>query len=119
LLLLLLSLLSFVFNSSASAQLSIGLSKAAHSQSKSLLCFHRLLGTPSLQDFPGMDQLPEYSPDMPPYPPPKGGLASLVKRLPKDGIDLLEKMLRYDPQKRISAAEALEHPFFNDMPRRS
>jgi serine/threonine protein kinase len=79
----------------------------------------RLLGTPSLQDFPGMDQLPEYSPDMPPYPPPKGGLASLVKRLPKDGIDLLSQMLRYDPQKRISAAEALEHPFFDDMPRRS
>jgi cyclin-dependent kinase len=119
LLLLLLWLLSLLFYSSASAQLSIGLSKAAHSQSKSFQCFHRLLGTPSLQDFPGMDQLPEYSPDMPPYPPPKGGLASLVKRLPKDGIDLLEKMLRYDPQKRISAAEALEHPFFNDMPRRS
>jgi hypothetical protein len=64
----------------------------------------RLLGTPSLQDFPGMDQLPEYSPDMPPYPPPKGGLASLVKRLPKDGIDLLSQMLRYafPPRKRSS-----------------
>jgi cyclin-dependent kinase len=81
--------------------------------------FLRLLGTPSLQEFPGMDQLPEYSADMPPYPPPKGGLASLVKRLPKDGIDLLSQMLRYDPQKRISAADALEHCFFNDMPRRS
>lgn len=31
-------------------------------------------------------------------------------------IDLIEKMLIFNPSKRISAKEALEHPYFNDIP---
>lgn len=30
-------------------------------------------------------------------------------------IDLLEKMLRYDPSQRITAKEALNHPYFDDV----
>jgi p38 MAP kinase len=30
-------------------------------------------------------------------------------------IDLLEKMLRFNPEKRITAAEALSHPYFADL----
>jgi serine/threonine protein kinase len=29
-----------------------------------------------------------------------------------EGIDLIEKILVFDPQKRMSAAEALDHPYF-------
>jgi serine/threonine protein kinase len=32
------------------------------------------------------------------------------------GLDLLERMLEYDPSKRITAAEALEHPYFKEEP---
>ena len=32
------------------------------------------------------------------------------------GFDLLRRMLTYDPQKRISAAEALKHPYFAEEP---
>ncbi|KAI5121325.1 hypothetical protein M0805_003792 [Coniferiporia weirii] len=32
------------------------------------------------------------------------------------GIDLLSKMLTYDPDQRISAADALQHPFFSESP---
>jgi serine/threonine protein kinase len=28
-------------------------------------------------------------------------------------VDLLEKMLQYEPTKRIPAKKALEHPYFN------
>lgn len=37
--------------------------------------------------------------------------------LDDDGIDLLEKMLVHDPTKRISAKDALLHPFLRDVPK--
>jgi cyclin-dependent kinase len=88
---------------------------AGTSESDQLDKIFRLLGTPSVQDYPGIVDLPEYSPDLPPYPPPMGGLASLVSGLDAEGIDLLGKMLQYDPARRITAQQALEHPFFFDM----
>lgn len=33
------------------------------------------------------------------------------------GYDLIEKMLRWDPHERISAASALAHPWFREVPR--
>lgn len=32
------------------------------------------------------------------------------------GLDLLQKMLTYDPDKRISAKDALNHPWFKEFP---
>lgn len=32
------------------------------------------------------------------------------------GVDLVERMLTYDPSARITASEALEHPFFQEAP---
>lgn len=77
----------------------------------------RLLGTPKpARDFPGIVELPEYSPDrFPPYPPPRGGLASLVPALNQEGVDLLNRMLQYDPSRRITAQDALQHQFFAGM----
>lgn len=31
------------------------------------------------------------------------------------GLDLLQKMLRYPPHERISAMDALQHPYFEDL----
>ncbi|CAB9526496.1 control protein 2 homolog 1 [Seminavis robusta] len=88
---------------------------AGTSEADQLDKIFRLLGTPTLQGYPGIVDLPEYSPDLPPYPAPMGGLASLVSGLDAEGIDLLGKMLQYDPARRITAQAALEHPFFFDM----
>lgn len=74
----------------------------------------RLLGT--VKEYPGLDELPEYSKDlMPQYPPPRNGIGSLVPTLNKEGVDLLSQMLQYDPAQRITAQKALEHPFFFDL----
>ncbi|TYZ59205.1 hypothetical protein PybrP1_007138 [[Pythium] brassicae (nom. inval.)] len=52
--------------------------------------------------------------DFPVYPVPDG-LSHLVPTLDQDGVDLLEQMLQYDPSKRITAADAMKHPFFSDL----
>lgn len=39
-----------------------------------------------------------------------------VKDVPDDMLDLLERMVTINPDKRISALEALEHPYFSNEP---
>lgn len=89
---------------------------AGTSESDQLDRIFRLFGTPSISDYPGIVELPEYSPDQyPPYPPPRGGLQSLVPTIDPTGVDLLSRMLQYDPSCRITAQAAMEHAFFGDM----
>lgn len=40
---------------------------------------------------------------------------SMDGNLDKNGLDLLDRMLIYDPAKRISAKQALQHPYFDDL----
>ncbi|KAK2115680.1 Cell division protein kinase 1, partial [Saguinus oedipus] len=58
----------------------------------------------SLQDY--KDTFPKWKP---------GSLASNVKNLNENGLDLLSKMLIYDPAKRIYGKMALDHPYFHDL----
>lgn len=44
-------------------------------------------------------------------------LSKLFPMMTSQGFDLLEKMLQLDPNKRPSAKEALEHPFFQEEPK--
>jgi len=42
-------------------------------------------------------------------------LAKLCPRLDNTGLDLLVRMLQYDPDKRISADAAMKHAWFDDL----
>lgn len=42
-------------------------------------------------------------------------LASHVDNLSPDGMDLLERMLQCDPSKRITAKEAMQHPYLKEL----
>jgi serine/threonine protein kinase len=41
-----------------------------------------------------------------------------VKNLDKNGLDLLDAMLTYDPAARIIARDALLHSYFDDLDKR-
>lgn len=44
----------------------------------------------------------------------KTSFEELIPDAPKEALDLLEKMLEYDPNNRLTAKECLEHEFFGD-----
>ena len=75
--------------------------------------FH-YLGTPTEETYPKLEFLPLWNNED--YEYKKGiGLRGEMKDLDDVGFDLLMKFLQIDPDKRISAEEALQHPYFNDL----
>ena len=39
----------------------------------------------------------------------------LIPTAPPDAIDLISKIMTYDPNERLNALEVLKHPFFKDL----
>ncbi|EFA81670.1 p34-cdc2 protein [Heterostelium album PN500] len=74
------------------------------------------LGTPNETVWPGVTSLPNYIQftDFPATP-----FAQLFSAASPDAIDLLQKMLTYNPAARCSATEALAHPYFSNSPKPS
>uniref|UniRef100_A0A672QV96 cyclin-dependent kinase n=1 Tax=Sinocyclocheilus grahami TaxID=75366 RepID=A0A672QV96_SINGR len=73
----------------------------------------RTLGTPDESIWPGVTSMPDYKPSFPKWA--RQDLSKVVPPLDEDGRDLLGQMLIYDPNKRISAKNALVHRFFRDV----
>lgn len=71
----------------------------------------RTLGTPSEENWPGVSQLSDYKSVFPKFE---------AQQTP-DGItklnagDLFRKLMIYDPSKRLSAKNAMLHPYFDDV----
>jgi len=72
----------------------------------------RVLGTPNEENWSGVTSLRDFKSTFPKWSPQP--LSNVVKDLDPLGIDLLTQMLQYDPRRRISALEAMQHPFFDD-----
>ena len=71
----------------------------------------RVLGTPSEEVWPGVSKLKEFKSNFPKWHPAR--LQELCPGLGDLGCDLLAQMLRYDPGARITAKDALAHPYFS------
>uniref|UniRef100_A0A8C5FX79 cyclin-dependent kinase n=1 Tax=Gadus morhua TaxID=8049 RepID=A0A8C5FX79_GADMO len=73
----------------------------------------RTLGTPDETVWPGVTSMPDYKPSFPKWA--RQDMNKVVPPLDDDGRELLAQMLSYDPNKRISAKNALVHRFFRDV----
>ncbi|GES83036.1 protein serine/threonine kinase [Rhizophagus clarus] len=78
-----------------------------------LLRIFKVLGTPTEETWPGVSQLPEYKSDFTTYN--RIPLESLLPKLDSSGIDLLSQLIKYQPEKRLSAEDALQHPYFEEI----
>ncbi|PNS99567.1 hypothetical protein POPTR_016G142800v4 [Populus trichocarpa] len=82
------------------------------SELQQLLHIFRLLGTPTEEQWPGVTSLRDWH-VYPKWEPQN--LARAVPSLGPQGVDLLSKMLKYDPAERISAKAAMDHPYFDSL----
>lgn len=90
---------------------------AGSSEADQLDRIFRTLGTPIEAAYPGLLELPGWSNirNKSPRYQPIENMSPLVPTLDPLGVDLLAGMLQYDPAKRISARDAMQHPFFVDL----
>lgn len=72
----------------------------------------RILGTPTEEDWPGVTTFPDFKASFPKWSRNFG--KALVDGLDENGMDLLDGLLVYDPAGRISAKQALNHPYFHE-----
>lgn len=77
----------------------------------------RTMGTPSEETWPGVTSLKAYKNTFPCWK--RNVCRALVPQLDEVGLDLLEKMLIYDPHKRLNAKSAVLHPYFDDLDKSS
>ncbi|XP_023681624.1 cyclin-dependent kinase 16-like isoform X2 [Paramormyrops kingsleyae] len=74
----------------------------------------RVLGTPTEKTWPGISNIEEFKT----YKLPRYYAESLVKHAPRidsDGHNLLSQLLQFEAKKRISAEEAIRHPYFHSL----
>lgn len=72
------------------------------------------LGTPNEFTWPGISKNDDFLSYKFPYYK-REPLMTLAPRLDGDGHDLLLKLLKYEAKQRISAYDALHHPYFDNL----
>ena len=77
-------------------------------------------GTPTEEEWPGFKDLPLYPNQLEAYPDTEKyqpqPLSHFVPGLDAEGLDLLEMMLKCNPAERITAKDAMKHPYLRDVP---
>ena len=73
----------------------------------------KVCGTPTEAIWPGVSKLPDWKPTFPQWAPKE--MTAVVPGLCPQGVDLLARLLTYEPNQRISGKDALQHPYFNDL----
>mmetsp|Transcript_19651 Transcript_19651/g.33470 ORF Transcript_19651/g.33470 Transcript_19651/m.33470 type:complete len:507 (+) Transcript_19651:108-1628(+) len=81
---------------------------------------YELCGTPSVDNWPEGMQLPEYK-NLIPKVKHKRTLKSYLRKINRNiteqALDLIDRLLSLDPNQRLSAVKALDHPYFFTAPK--
>ncbi|CAD8085164.1 unnamed protein product [Paramecium sonneborni] len=85
---------------------------SGESEMKILAKMVNILGNPTEQNWPGFLNLPQVIQFEKREPM---NLFKVIPKMSSDGIDLLQKMLQYDPNKRISVKDALKHRYITSI----
>ena len=74
-----------------------------------------MLGTPTTENWPQLESLPDYSKIKFPF---EAGtdLGDFLDDTPTQTVNLIKQLLIYDFHKRLSARDCLKHPFFFSDP---
>ncbi|KAI8099063.1 kinase-like domain-containing protein [Halteromyces radiatus] len=75
----------------------------------------KLLGMPDEKRWPGFKDLPHAN-NIAFVDQPHNNIRAKFPYLTEAGMDLLMKLLCYDPEQRITAEQALKHPYFSESP---
>ncbi|CAO3635424.1 unnamed protein product [Cunninghamella echinulata] len=75
----------------------------------------KLLGMPTEKSWPGFKDLPHAN-NIAFVDQPTSIIRAKFPYLTEAGMDLMLKLLTYDPEQRITAEEALNHPYFSESP---
>ncbi|KAI1815022.1 Pkinase-domain-containing protein [Poronia punctata] len=73
---------------------------------------YNILGTPNRKEWPGLVDTPWFELLRPSYRKPNVFAEKYKERVPAAAYELLSQMFQYDPVKRPSAADVLEHAYF-------
>jgi serine/threonine protein kinase len=83
---------------------------AGDSEIDQIFKIFQMYGTPNEKTWPGITKLPDFKLTFPQF---KGkGMNTFCTNLCDEGLDLMSKIIQYDPCKRISAKAALNHVSF-------
>jgi cell division cycle 2-like protein len=88
---------------------------AGHNELGQIDKIFKTLGTPSDRIWPGFSKLPALK-SFSFVEQPFSTLKKALPMLSDSGFQLIKSMFVYDPSRRISAADALKHPYFSEPP---
>jgi serine/threonine protein kinase len=74
------------------------------------------MGTPTEESWSGIEDLPEFKMAFPQWKVNGNeNLKKMASNMDEVALDLLTQMVHLEPSKRLSAKEALLHPYFDDF----
>ncbi|ODV94973.1 hypothetical protein PACTADRAFT_50809 [Pachysolen tannophilus NRRL Y-2460] len=84
-----------------------------NSNDDQLLKIFRIMGTPNERTWPGVSQYPNFKNNFNVFIPQD--LRSIIPGIDPLALNLLQGLLQMRPEARISARQALQHPWFNEF----